>query len=130
MCFFKWDESLDVNVEEMNNQHKKLIDLMETLYQKNAAGAARQELVDSADALVEFCIKHFRDEEEYMASAGYSGLESHKVLHRNLVADLTAFVDEFKNGDAEGFDETFITFLKTWLATHIRGIDTKYGYGL
>jgi hemerythrin len=130
MCFFEWDSSLDVNVEEMNDQHRKLIDKMEILYQKNLKGVPKEELIASADDLMTYCAKHFRDEEAYMASMNFAGLESHKKLHVNLMTDLKRYVDDFRNGDTDQVGDEFVTFLKMWLSTHIRGIDTKYGYGL
>ncbi len=127
MVFFEWDASLDVNVDEMNNQHKTLVGLMDVLYKKNTAGAPKQELMDSAGGLVNFVIKHFQDEEGYMASINFPGLEAHKQIHKNLMVDLNKFVGDFVNGSDEKISDEFITFLKFWLSTHIRGIDTKYG---
>lgn len=127
MVFFEWDASLDVNVEEMNNQHKTLVGLMDVLYKKNLSGATKQELIDSAGGLVNFVIKHFQDEEKYMASINFPGLAAHKQIHQNLMVDLNKFVDDFVNGSDNRISDEFITFLKFWLSTHIRGIDTKYG---
>jgi len=130
MTFFKWDSSLDVNVEEMNEQHRKLIGLMNELYQKSEQGEAKDVLIEAADDLVAYTQKHFDDEEGYMESIGFAGLESHRRLHDNLMSELRKHVDEFSNSDQEAIDDELLTFLKTWLSTHIRGIDTKYGYGL
>lgn len=130
MTYFAWDTSLDVNVQTMNDQHKKLIDLMNELYEKNEAGRDKQELVESANALIAYTRQHFADEEQYMESIDYSGLESHKKLHENLLHELESRVEEFSQGHETVLGEEFSTFLKTWLSTHIRGIDTKYGYGL
>lgn len=130
MTYFEWDTSLDVNVQAMNDQHKKLIDLMNELQEKNEAGRGKQELIEAANALIAYTRKHFADEEQYMESIGYSRLESHKKLHENLLAELESRVEAFSAGQDPKLGDEFTTFLKTWLATHIRGIDTKYGYGL
>ena len=87
----------------------------------------KQALVDSAIELVDYVVKHFKDEESYMASIGFPNLEEHKKLHGNLLVELNKFVGDFKNGAAEKLSDQFIMFLKLWLTTHIRGIDTKYG---
>jgi len=130
MSFFEWDSSLDVNVEEMNEQHRKLIGLMNDLHQKSEQGEAKEKLIEAADSLIAYTQKHFDDEESYMESIGFAGLEAHKRLHDNLMTELRRLADEFSNSDRNTLDDEFLTFLKTWLSTHIRGIDTKYGYGL
>jgi hemerythrin-like metal-binding protein len=127
MSFFEWDESLDVCVDGMNAQHKNLISLMDALYNKNLACAPKQELLDGLANLLQYVLKHFKDEEDYMASISFVGLETHKKLHQNLLTDLSMFVDKFKNSEAQQLSSEFIMFLKFWLSTHIRGIDTKYG---
>lgn len=130
MTYFEWDTSLDVNVQAMNEQHKTLIDLMNDLHTKNESGRDKQELIEAAEALIAYTQKHFEDEEQYMESIGYSGLESHKKLHETLLTELVSRVEAFSAGQDPKLGDEFTTFLKTWLATHIRGIDTKYGYGL
>ncbi len=126
MAFFEWDKSLDVEVELMNQQHQTLIGMMEALYQKNEAGASKQELIAQAGELVNYVIKHFKDEENYMQSANFPGLETHRKLHNNLMVDLNKLVMDFVNGTNEKISVEFVMFLKMWLFTHIRGIDTKY----
>jgi hemerythrin len=125
--YFQWDSSLDVGVEAMNNEHKILISLMNDLYEKNAAGANKEELIQGASALWDYVIKHFADEEQYMASIAFPGIEAHKKLHANLLAELQQFIENFKNGNSSSLSKDFSTFLNFWLATHIRGIDFRYG---
>ena len=124
--FFTWDVSLDVGVEEMNHQHQILISLMDALYQRNTAGAPKSELVQSAQELVDYVIKHFKDEESYMQSIDFKYLEAHRRLHNTLLSDLAKFVENFKNSSMETIDKQFMMFLNLWISTHIRGIDTKY----
>jgi hemerythrin len=127
MANFIWDTSLDVGVEAMNEEHKILIGLMNSLYEKNAAGASKDDLLASADELHAYVLKHFADEEAYMESVGFPGLQAHKQLHGNLLAELQTFFDSFKHGSDTSLSSKFSTFLNFWLATHIRGIDFIYG---
>lgn len=127
MAFFEWDNSLDVGVEAMNEQHKTLISLMETLHEKNVAGAPKAELLTAVNTLIDYVIKHFEDEEAFMASIGFPGLETHKKLHENLLKELKQFSGDFERSVNKKIKDELTTFLKFWLATHIRGIDTRYG---
>lgn len=127
MAFFEWDSALDVGVAEMNEQHKTLISLMEVLYQKNLASHSKAELIVAIDNLVNYVVKHFHDEESYMASIQFPTLETHKQIHQHLLEDLGKLIEQFKQSDINQLSSEFIMFLKFWLSTHIRGIDTKYG---
>ncbi|MDD2816602.1 MAG: hypothetical protein PHP00_12860 [Thiotrichaceae bacterium] len=77
--------------------------------------------------MVDYTRQHFREEEQYMGSLGFSGLEAHKRLHLNLLTDLTHFIEDFEQGSSDRISDDFTIFLKFWLSTHIRGIDTRYG---
>ena len=127
MTAFVWDESLDVSVAEMNEQHRVLIGLMNTLYSKNEQGADKSALLDSVEDLLRYVVQHFNEEEAYMAQIAFPNLEAHKTLHGRLLEDLRRFADAFKNSEEHKLSKEFALFLNLWLATHIRGIDTKYG---
>ncbi len=127
MTFFEWDNTLDVGVVEMNEQHQHLIRLMDTLYQKNVSSGSKAELLVAIDNLVGFVVIHFRDEENYMASIQFPSLEVHKQIHKHLIEDLSRLIEQFRHSDMQQLSNEFIMFLKFWLSTHIRGIDAKYG---
>jgi hemerythrin-like metal-binding protein len=127
MAFFEWDESLDVGIESMNQQHHILIDLMDDVYTKNCANVSKTELLATIQTMSDYTVKHFRDEERFMMSLGFPGLEAHRRLHANLLNDLNLFIEKFKNSDHNTIGDEFSIFLKFWLSTHIRGIDTRYG---
>ncbi len=128
MAFFEWDASLDVNVNEMNEQHKTLIGLMQVLYDKSESGVFSKDEVNAClDDLVNYVIQHFADEEKYMASIQFPGLSAHQQIHGHLLTDLGRLVTNFKQGTSAKISAEFVIFLKFWLSTHIRGIDTKYG---
>ena len=127
MSYYQWDASLDIGVEAMNEEHKVLIEHMNAVYDQNAAQVSKEELGSSIQALFDYVIKHFADEEAYMASIDFAGLETHRQLHDNLLTELKRHIEGFANSDANQVSEQFIMFLKLWLTTHIRGIDMKYG---
>jgi len=127
MGYYQWDASLDIGVEAMNEEHKVLIGHMNTVYDKNMAKVPKEELEGSIQALFDYVIKHFADEEAYMASIQFPGLDAHRQLHDNLLTELKRHIEVFANSDATQVSEQFVMFLKLWLTTHIRGIDIKYG---
>jgi hemerythrin len=127
MTFFQWDEQLDVGVGAMNDEHKELISLMNRLHERNLAGASKTELLKAIKDLAQFTVKHFTDEEAFMESIQFPGLETHRLIHKDLLQKFTKQAADFEHGSAMKVPESMFTFLRVWLSAHIRGIDCKYG---
>jgi hemerythrin len=68
--------------------------MMEKLYTQNSANVPKNQLIENVDELFAFVIKHFKEEENFMASIHFPNLESHKKLHQNLLNDLKSLGDE------------------------------------
>ena len=127
MSQFKWQNRFDVGVPDMNGEHRKLMAMMDKLYTRNAAGASKVELLGLLSQLGSFTKEHFDHEEAYMASIGFPGLAVHKVVHENLLNKLDTHVSAFRAGTQGKLPEALFSFLKVWLASHICGIDMRYG---
>lgn len=125
MGYFQWDDKLDTGVDNMNDEHKFLIDLMNKLHDVHTSDAKTSVIGKAFDDLANYTIKHFKDEEEYMASINYPDLLIHQGVHKSLLDKVMEFKDKFKK---EGkLHDDFFPFLKMWLVSHIKGIDVKYG---
>ncbi len=126
MPLMDWDSSLDVGVERMNREHQDILALMNEIYDVQQAGRQDLDVIRLVDRLGQVTIEHFRDEEAFMETSDYAGLESHKLIHQDLLRKFTGFAEEIRAGNGQVPDK-FLTFLKLWLSAHIKGIDMKYG---
>ena len=86
------------------------------------AGAAVNGLVAE---LAQVCRRHFADEEAYMAQIGYPNLQTHQRLHAQLLERVGQHAEAIRAADGRPTDE-FFDFLRFWLTSPIKGIDTKY----
>ncbi|MFO1012571.1 MAG: bacteriohemerythrin [Caulobacteraceae bacterium] len=125
MPIMNWDQSLDIGVEAMNAEHREILDLMNKIYDARAAGRDGVIINGLVSQLGVCCTKHFADEERYMAQIGYPELESHKLLHKKLLLTFGEHAAQIKDAGGKPTD-AFFNFLKFWLSSHIKGIDTKY----
>lgn len=123
---FKWTNRLEIGVREMDDEHKVLIDHMNRVYEANAAGHNKVEILESLRALLDYSKSHFADEEKYMDSIQYPELKVHKQAHEALIRRLEDDYRIFENG-GKLLTEGFFSFLGFWLKTHIHAVDTKYG---
>lgn len=122
--YFKWEPSYDLGIQKMNAEHQDLIDLMQDLYQAHESKINSVELKRKLDALRDYTVKHFMDEEEFMEQVGYPKLATHKIIHQNLINTFNEYYEQFEHSHA--LTESFFKFLQLWLSAHIRGIDMQY----
>ena len=125
MSLLDWSKSLDIGVDAMNSEHKVLLEIMNRLYDRNAAKAERQELKAILKELGDYTVKHFADEEAYLLSIQFPELEKHKLIHKSLLEKFGAHAADFSKSGV--LENSFFEFLKMWLSAHIQGIDMKYG---
>lgn len=125
MALMEWNNNLDIGVNDMNDQHKIILNYMNSLYDsvQNKEDFSKGKVF--LDKLKDYTIQHFQEEEQYMESINFPGLESHKLIHKDLLNKFTKHYQEMI--DAQQFSDSFFNFLKFWLSSHIQGIDIKYG---
>jgi hemerythrin len=126
MALVMWDESYSVKVRQFDEQHKRLIGIVNQLHDAMRGGKGSQILFNVLTSLAAYTQAHFSDEERVMRMYNYPGFVSHKKQHDLLVEKVRKY-----QKDAEA-DQSVITlelmnFLKDWLLHHIQGEDVKYG---
>jgi len=125
MAFFTWNEQYSVHVEAMDNQHKRLFELISKLHEAMLTGKGNAELGEVLKGLKEYTTTHFAEEEKYMESFKYSGLVEQKKQHH-------AFIDKISEYETDltekrlGLSIDVLNFLKNWLVHHIQTLDAKY----
>lgn len=125
MPIMNWDKSLDIGVKPMNDEHQGLLEIMNQLYDAQAAGKQGAVINALVDKLGKACTEHFTHEEAYMERVGYPGFKNHKALHASLLTRYGEFAAQVRAAGGVANDE-FFQFLKFWLNSHIKGIDIKY----
>lgn len=121
-----WDESLSVNVGEIDKQHKKLIEIVNDLDQAMSQGKGKMVLGKLLDGLVSYTATHFGFEEKCFEQFGYVEADSHKKAHLDFERKVTEFKEQFDR-DKFGLSIDVDKFLCNWLQDHIKGVDKKYG---
>ena len=82
---FVWKDEYNIGVEMIDKEHQRLFKIINKLF------AFREEEKDSQWTCQEgikyfrsHAMKHFMDEEAYMLSIGYEGLEQHRLIHKGF----------------------------------------------
>lgn len=123
--FVEWSDELSVGIEEIDTQHKVLVDLLNETHDAIQQGRAVQTTKDVVDRLDEYTRVHFAVEESLMRILHYPDYERHKEEHDKLVTQLGDIQTKWKERQgAIGIELTF--FLKDWLTKHIMEGDKRY----
>jgi hemerythrin len=128
MAKFQWDESLNVGIDLINEQHKMLIQKINDLSDavENVQGA--ESIVQTLDFLIEYTDFHFGTEEKHMEELNYPAMNAHKTAHAEFKDTLKNLYDDFdEEGATQPIAESINTFMINWLIKHIKVIDVEFG---
>jgi hemerythrin len=121
----EWTQKLSVSIEEIDKQHKQLVNLINLLYDSMKVGKGRDVLGKVLNELADYTVYHFDTEEKMLMEYMYPSYTMHKREHDNLTKQVTDIKTKFDLGDAVLTVELMI-FLKDWLNNHILQADKKY----
>ncbi len=126
MAFMTWADNLSVGVAEFDSQHKKLIDLINSLHDAMKTGKGKDVMGSVLDELVKYTQTHFTAEEKLMIKYNYSDLNTQKTEHANFVKKASDLRNDFSSGKVSISLEV-MKFLQDWLSNHILKTDKNYG---
>lgn len=117
---------LSVNIRELDDQHRRLLGLVEKLKAAMRQGRGKEELGRIFDGLVAYTANHFASEERLMQAHGFPEYEDHKRIHAAMTAKVLDLQRQYREGRL-GLSLEVMKFLENWVAKHIQGTDKKYG---
>ena len=121
-----WDDSLSVQVDEIDGDHQKLVDLFNILNHAVTDGEAEDYIAAVLEELICCTIWHFRHEERLMLKYTYAGAVAHKTEHDDLVNSARAVQQKLLQ-DNKSVSNEDVEFLEHWLTGHILGADMEMG---
>jgi hemerythrin len=125
MSLIEWTDSLSVGIEEIDKQHKRLIELINELHVAMRERRTRDVLGNIINGLKDYAVIHFSTEEKYFDQYNYLKSGSHKREHMAFINKVIAFKAGFDKGKLM-LSMEIMDFLKDWLVNHIQKIDMAY----
>ena len=116
-----WNDDYNIGVEVIDKEHRRLFNIINKLFafgeeEKKSQWACQEGI----KFFKEHAVKHFADEEKYMMSIHYEGLETHRHIHRDFrTKTLPALESELEHSDysSEAVDH-FLGVCAGWLIGH------------
>ena len=125
MPLIPWDETYRVYIAELDQQHKKLIDLINNFQTAVDYSTGEEFERECLAAVVDYTRTHFVYEEGLMNEYGYPDFEAHKAQHQNMINKVDDLLADYEE-HPERTMKNALDFLKQWLIRHINGTDKQY----
>ncbi len=125
MALLEWSDKLSVHVDEIDAQHKKLIDLINRLNEAWKEEYKPEDVRMVFMELIEYTKYHFTSEEKYMEECNYPDLEVHKKQHATFVNKLKKLQAKCSYNSKEVYTD-LLSFLSNWILGHIMHSDQEY----
>lgn len=116
----KWSENLRTGFDEIDEEHRELIEKMQQLYALMRKGTGHDYLRELLAFLAVYVDKHFEHEEAIHLKYGYLERDRHKELHREFHYRVTKVIMKAKEDEVT--DHALIKInlmMREWLLNHI-----------
>ena len=120
-----WNNDFSVGVQELDEQHKKIIEIENRLIKAKDVEIDSETLSDILSDLTKYISEHFESEEKLFYKYNYPDYSSHRAQHNLFRKQIAKFCI-----DAMYYKSTvpieLLTFLEEWWKNHTQGSDMKY----
>jgi len=125
MSFITWNQKYVTGNQTIDQQHQKLVDVLNQLHEAMRTGKGQAALSALFDELVSYTDYHFKTEESLFGSLDYAEKAAHIQEHRDLVRQALELQASFKAGTAF-LSAKVLDFLEAWVSNHILKMDMTY----
>lgn len=123
----KWPELFNTGIEEIDRQHKRLVELINLAFYSMNRNASQMDIMLVFSELQDYVKYHLRYEEHFILEINYPDYEKHKMFHDHFEDDIFAYQHDFEhNTDILLLRDKLVKFLLSWLVEHIVEDDKKY----
>ena len=126
MALFEWNDTMTIGIEDIDKDHKLLVELLNLLYDAVENGQGKETTGSVLNSLSDYTEYHFAREEIMLKACNYPDLERHIKAHESLKARVMEVRKDYEQGDSADIDLYVLEFLKDWLQAHIIGRDKLY----
>jgi hemerythrin len=119
-----WTNQLNVGIDVIDNQHRRIVDYINLLDEAVDSRQEREKIGQLINDLVDYTISHFGFEESLQEEAGYPFIKAHQKVHGLFIRRVGDFQVRFDGG--EDIAVNLHSLLTNWLLNHIKHDDADY----
>lgn len=121
----EWTPAYAVGVEKLDEEHRRLFEIINQFAEIADAPASAQRIVAIIAQLKDYAQSHFDGEELYMEKIGYPFLAEHRRQHGAFIESVEVQARRVREGHLV-LAVTLYSFLNDWIRNHILVTDQKY----
>ena len=124
----EFSDEYKTGIVMIDGEHQTLFEITGRVYDILKAGATEKDsesIIEILRELRQYTAEHFSDEEEYMRSVNYDGLDAQIRAHKTFIAELDGVDDKEIRKNPQEYVKSLIEFLLGWLINHILKVDMK-----
>lgn len=125
MSFMEWSDQYILHEKVIDDQHCKLFEIVNSMYDAVMAGAEQSNVGRLLDELIDYTVYHFETEEELFLKSGYPKYNDHKSEHDDLTRQALELQGKFRDRNITISFEV-MEFLSDWLKKHTTESDQEY----
>ena len=120
-----WNESYSVGVQELDQQHKKLIMMINQVIVSGDDSGSSGLMSSLLTQMTRYAEIHFQAEEKYMLDFCFPEYGSHHREHMAFIRKTARFITTTISNEESILSDMF-TYLNEWLIAHILKSDMQY----
>ena len=124
--FFTWEPEFEINVKDIDEQHRYMVALINDFYEALKSGKGKEVLGRLLKDLIAYAKDHFACEERLMVESGYPGYAAHKSEHDDLARRVRELDEDYRNY-GKALAVKVGVFLREWLMKHVLASDLEFG---
>ena len=124
--FIEWNASYSIGIDEIDDHHKILLELLDRLYCLKLQENNKDELSNLLYELIDYSNYHFSAEERLMIKYDYPNIDHHILEHVDFANTMMTY-EKMIVEDNDYIPDDVFDFVKRWLLEHILNTDIKMG---
>lgn len=126
MPLLQWTDEFTVNVPHLDEQHRKLVYVLNSLYDALQTGQQPETLQSLLAQLTQYTVTHFAAEEKHMEEQSLTDLAEHAAEHKRIAQQMQELKLRVDHGETERLTPDLLAYFCEWLRSHIQIVDRKY----
>lgn len=123
MKTFEWSDDLSVGVQEIDDDHKKMIKYYNELFAACMVSMGPAVFLETLGKLIEYAKEHFQREEALMEKEGYPDLAKQRHEHEELILTVENVQKKALSNPDHEISNDFLGFVESWIKNHILELD-------
>jgi diguanylate cyclase (GGDEF)-like protein/hemerythrin-like metal-binding protein len=123
-----WNEGMSVGVEALDNDHKKIIIIINAIAEAINSESTEQVINQVFNELEDYVNDHFTREEAFMQKISHDELNQHKQGHQDFIKKIPEFKSLLFRSESLEVIEKINRYLHDWIIHHILIEDMAYSH--